>query len=147
MNPQMEYNPANYAPADCLVLKLCEYEEDTHELDNTMYVIYDKNWGHYIVRGKRNSTAKTHFETYSFNCENLKSLFEFITFVICKKNIWSYSMHNCSDLPILSDNITYELLDETTYKANEIAGYDNRLYNKSMIMKCLKMLKNVFNYY
>ena len=38
---------------DCLVLKLEEFEFNTDNIDNTIYILYDTNKETYIVRGTR----------------------------------------------------------------------------------------------
>ena len=51
---------------DCLVLKIEEHDIDTTELDTTLYILYDKNESHFVIRGKRFSKVMDSC-TYSFN--------------------------------------------------------------------------------
>ena len=44
-------------PADCLVLKIEEYDIDNGNLDTTLFIIYDKKEHKYVIRGKRNSLS------------------------------------------------------------------------------------------
>jgi len=131
---------------DCLVLKIEEYDIDSKELDTTMYVLYDKKEHHFVVRGKRFS-KKMDSCTYSFNCEFADELADFISFVICRQNQWSYTLYNYDNLPSTSDEISYEFLNSHYSKVYELTGYDRQKYNRSEFLKKLRMLRNVFNYY
>lgn len=132
---------------DCLVLKIEEIESESKKLDNTLFVVYDSNEDHFIVRGKRIDDASREFVPYSFMCEDAKSLANFISFTICKSNLWSYTLYNYDNLPYYSENITYEFLVENEDMSYEITGYDNQKYNRKQLLSNLRMLRNVFNYY
>jgi hypothetical protein len=131
---------------DCLVLKIEEYVDN--ELDNTLFVLYDKNEETYLVRGKRSSINGKEPPVYSFNCDYSRDLNDFISVVICPKSKISYTLFNYSDLPYNSEDIDYEYLkcfdDDKTY---EVTGYDNQKYNGKKILKLLRILQYVFNYY
>jgi hypothetical protein len=131
---------------DCLVLKIEEYDIDNKSLDTTLFVIYDKKEHKFIIRGKRSHVSLDSC-TYSFNCEFAHELFEFITFVICKKNQWSYTIFNYDNLPATSDEITYDFLKDHESKVYELAGYDRQKYKKNELMSKLRILRNVFNFY
>lgn len=131
---------------DCLVLKIEEYDIDDGNLDTTLYIIYDKKEEKYIIRGKRTSEIRESC-TYSFNCEFAQELFDFITFVICKQNRWTYVLYNYDNLPATSDEITYEFLKRDESKEYELSGYDRKKFKKSELLSNLRMLRNVFNYY
>jgi len=132
---------------DCLVLKIQEYIDN--ELDTTLYILYDTNKESYLVRGSRNNVfGKPKPIPYSFSCICASELIDFINFVICKKSKISYTLYNYDDLPNDEDKIDYEYLkDLDNDSAYELAGYDNQNYNKKEILKYLRMLRNVFNYY
>ena len=133
-------------PADCLVLKIEEYDIDNGNLDTTLFIIYDKKEHKYVIRGKRNSLSMESC-TYSFNCEFAHELFDFITVVISKKNHWSYVLYNYDNLPATSDEITYEFLKRDESKVYELGGDDRQKYNEKELMSNLRMLRNVFNFY
>ena len=132
---------------DCLVLKIEERETDVELLDTTVYVIYDKKDHNYVVRGKRRSTETTDSCTYSFICYNVKDLADFLSFVLCKYNLWTYVLYNYDNLPYDSNDITYEFLKENESNVYELTGYNNEDYNRKRLCKILRMLRNVFNYY
>ena len=131
---------------DCLVLKIEEYDIDTNELDASLFILYDKKEHHYVVRGQR-STHKVNACTFSYNCEFAHELFDFITFVVCEKNKWSYILYNYDNLPHESNEITYEFLKKDESNVYELAGYPQQKFNKKLLLKNLRMLRNVFNYY
>ena len=131
---------------DCLVLKIEEYDIDNGNLDTTLYIIYDKKEEKYVIRGKRYSENMESC-TYSFNCEFTQELFDFITFVICKQNRWTYVLYNYDNLPATSDEITYEFLKRDESKVYELGGYDRQKFKESELLSNLRMLRNVFNYY
>ena len=147
MRNQSAYDPSLYATTDCLVFKIVETEVDSGDIDNTMYVLYDSMKYQFIVRGQRNPSCRTVFEPYSFRSNDKNAMLDFVALSICGANRVSYSLYNCSNLPVLTDEITIDLLDESCYKANEITGYDNMEYSRKTIQKYIRMVMNVFNPY
>ena len=133
--------------SDCLVLKIEERDSDNGELDMTVYIIYDKKDRNYVVRGKRSVINNTDSCTYSFVCKDHIDLADFLSFVICKKNLWTYVLYNYDNLSYDSDNITYEFLKENESNVYELTGYNSENYNQKRLCRTLRMLRNVFNYY
>lgn len=131
---------------DCLVLKIEECNSSTKELDTTLYIIYDKMEHKFVVSGKRFSKKMDSCE-YTFNCEFADELADFITFVICKENFWTYVLYNYDNLPSTSDEITYDFFKRNESKVYELGGYDNKKFSREYLLKHLRMLRNVFNYY
>jgi hypothetical protein len=136
-----------FAVPDCLVLKIEEREENTNLVDTTLYVLYDKKYHNYVIRGRRRLSQKHLSCEYSFICENVYELVDFITFVISKKNLWTYVLYNYDNLPIESDELTFDFLYNYDHGDYELGGYDNEKFSRSRLVKNLKMLRNVFNYY
>jgi hypothetical protein len=131
---------------DCLVLKIEEHYIDTKNLDTTLYILYDKKEHQYVVRGQRYS-YKIDSCTFSFTCEFAHELVDFISFVVCTKNEWSYVLYNYDNLPATSDEITYDFLMKNESKVYELAGYEEQTYDEEVLLKHLRMLRNVFNHY
>jgi len=131
---------------DCLVLRIEEYSIDDDRLDTTIYVIYDKKEHNFVIRGKRNDEFITS-ATFSFICEFAHELIDFISFVICKKNKWSFVLYNYDNLPGTSNEITYELIKTQESASYELAGYERQEYKRKQVLKYLRMLRNVFNNY
>ena len=132
---------------DCLVLKIEERETDVEILDTTIYVIYDKKERNYVIRGKRRVTNNIDACTYSFVCKDHRDLADFLSFVICKENLWTYVLYNYDNLPYDSNDITYEFLKEYESNVYELTGYNNLDYSRKGLCSILRMLRNVFNYY
>jgi hypothetical protein len=136
---------AGYA-TDTLVLKIVE--QDDKGVDNNMFIFYDVNRRKFYIRGARTQTRHVHYEPYSFGCPNrLNDLYEFISFMICKKNIRHYTMYNHADMPVDSDDITYEALVENEDKSNELFGYDDCEHSNKNLKALLNMLRSVTNPY
>jgi hypothetical protein len=132
---------------DTLVLKIVEYDVDTKLYDTVMYVIYDKRHYQYIIRGSRRATILAEMLTYSFTCDLVEDLADFIEFVLDRHNNISYILYNYDNLPEFSNEITYQLLQDYDDLAYEIAGYDNQHFSRRSLVKNLKILRNVYNYY
>jgi len=141
---------SNTAPdtvPDTLVFKIAEIDNETNRPDTTLYIIYDKKRHRFIIRGKRHETELIHSCTYSFECEYAKDLGDFIEFLIDKQNKVSYILYNYDNLPYTSNEISFNFLSEYDDRAYEISGYDNINLNRKQLLKYLRMLRNVFNYY
>ncbi len=138
----MSTQSVNY-PTDCLVLRIDEFDYDTRELDTSMYILYDVNEEVYVIRGKRTNT----WTTYSFYCDTMHDVKDFLSTVICKTNLWTYNLYSCDNLHLDSDDITFGSLENSVSKENEIVGYDLKEYNKKTLKKMLRILRNVYNYY
>ena len=132
---------------NCLVLMIEEYSPTTSRTDNTVFILYDQKDEQYVIRGKRKDTQKIKGNEYSFNCKNIKSLENFISFIICKKNQWNFTLYNYFDLPYSSESITYDYLSENASSEIELSGYDNKNYSKKELKNLFEILKNVFNNY
>ena len=132
---------------DCLVLKIDEIESFSGKTDMVLYVLYDTKEQNFVLRGKRRETRRHRSEDFSFVCKRLNDLVNFITFIIDKSNLWTYSLYNYSDLPADSNDITFGSLELIDSRDREIAAYDNVAFSKKLLIKNLNMLRNVFNYY
>ena len=124
----------NAAP-DCLVLKIEEYDSETYELDTTVFLLYDKKEHQYVIRGKRRETERYDSCDYSA---------DFLEFVICKANLWTYVLYNYDNLPYNSNDITYDFLTDVS-PVYELTGYNKQVYNRNRLLTNLRMLRNVFN--
>ena len=132
---------------DCLVLKIEERCTDKNELLTSVFIIYDKKEQNYVIRGKIADVNEKIGATFSFLSKEILSLEEFISFAICKRNKWTYVVYNYDNLPYNSNDITYDFLKQYESNSYEIAGYNNVKYNKKNLIRNLRMLSNVFNYY
>lgn len=138
-----------FTTTDCLVLKIEERDKDSisHVLDTTMYVLYDKKEHNFVIRGKRKETTTRKSCTYSYICETVHELEYFISFIICKDNLWTYVLYNYDNLPSNSNLISYDLFADMESEFYELSAYDKIKYNKKNLINKLNMLRHVFNYY
>ena len=132
---------------DCLVFKFEEYDVDRYEIDTTVYVFYDKNEHHYVVRGQRKWTPRHQSCTYSFNCEYAKDLADFLQYMVCRDNTVNEILYNYDNLPSDSNDITFEFLNEYDHSDYEISGYNGQKFGRKRLLKNLRMLRNIYNYY
>lgn len=135
-----------FAVPDTLVFKIVEHDVDLDRPDTTMYILYDKETHRYVIRGKRNDVSRESC-TYSFECEFANELVDFLEFCLDSTNTFSYILYNYDNLPETSNEITFEFLKQNDSDVYEIAGYDNQKFKRKKVLKCLRMLRNVFNYY
>jgi hypothetical protein len=134
--------------SDTLVLKIEEVEEHNGvQVDTRMFVFYDHYDGCYHIRGERSPTRNVSYQAYSFRCDTLITLVDFIRFAISKENILNYTLYNYEELPTNSDEINYEEMAWHQSISREIAGYDNRKFTRKGLKRVLKLLRNVYNPY
>lgn len=132
---------------DCLVFKIEEYDTTVKELDTTVYILYDKEEHKYVVRGRRRYTPEHPSCTYSFDCEYANDLVDFLRYIICKENTINEVLYNYDNLPASSSEITFDFLQENDERTYEISGYNGLKCTRKRLLRNLRMLRNVFNYY
>ena len=132
---------------DCLVFKFEEYDNVREEIDTTIYVFYDKKEHHYVVRGQRKWTPRHQSCTYSFNCEFAKDLVDFLQYVVCKDYTVNETLFNYDNFPESSNDITYEFLPDYDHSDYELSGYDRKKFGRKRLLRNLRMLRNIHNYY
>ena len=132
---------------DCLVLKLEEIESTTGKKDTMMYVIYDKKNHKYLIRGRRRWTPNCQSCTYSYECEFADDLADFIKYLVCPDNRVNEVLYNYDNLPEDPNEISFEFLHDYDHSDYEISGYNNKKLKRNRLLKNLRMLRNVFNYY
>ena len=125
---------------DCLVLKI-ESKTPESQIETTIYILYDKKYHNYVIRGFNNNNP------FSFNCEYADDLIYFITFIMSKENLWCYSLYNYDNLYVESNDITFDFLYNNYYEEGILAIHENKKYNRRELMQNLRMLRNVFNCY
>jgi hypothetical protein len=113
-----------------------------------LYVLYDSKKEHYVLRGQRRNTINYNSCSYSFICKCEIELVDFLEYIICKYNLVNETLYNYNNLSHESNNITFEFLKKHEDKDNELSGYNNdKPLKRNKLLKTLRMLKNVFNYY
>lgn len=131
---------------DTLVLKIIEHDVNLDRPDTTLFILYDNETSRYVIRGKRNEVRRESC-TYSYECEHATDLIEFLEFLFDKNYKFSYILYNYDNLPATSNEITFEFLKKHDKIKYELSGYDNVNFKRKDMLKKLRMLKNIFNYY
>ena len=131
---------------DTLVLKIVEHDVNLGKPDTTLYLLYDNAKRRYVIRGQRND-SKVASCTYSFECELVNNLADFLEFLLDKTNRFSFILYNYDNLPNTSNEITFDFLKSYDSIEYELSGYDNEKLDRTQLLKILRMLRNVFNYY
>jgi hypothetical protein len=130
---------------DCLVFKFEEIEADTGKIDTTLYVLFDQKEEKYIVRGQRRWSPRVQSCTYSFDCDHICDLVEFLQYVVCSSNRVNEILYNYDNLPDDSNKITYEFLHDYDHSDYEISGYNDRKFSSKRLFKNLRMLRKIGN--
>ena len=143
----MSYNDSNLQMNSQLILCIKEHDsiENKNSIDTIMFIGWSYTDNLYYVRGKRQDMSNYNFVPYAFTSENEYDLYNFIEFVVGYNNTSSiilYNFNNISEMECY--DITYEFLEENVDINYEIAGYDTVKLARLEIVKCLKMLKNMF---
>jgi hypothetical protein len=132
---------------DCLVFKIVEIEAETYNIDTTMYIIYDKKNHKYLIRGRRRQIPEFPSCAYSYECEYASDLADFIEYLICRDNKVNEILYNYDNLPENPNEITFDFLNENDHPAYEISGYNDKKMDRKRLLKNLRMLRNIFNYF
>jgi hypothetical protein len=130
---------------DCLVFKFEEVERDTGKIDTTVYVLFDQREEKYVVRGQRRWTPRYQSCTYSFDCDHICDLVEFLQYVVCPSNRVNEVLYNYDNLPDDSNKITYEFLHDYDHSDYEISGYNDKKFSSKRLFKNLRMLRKIGN--
>ncbi len=140
----MSYNDSNLQMNSQLIL--CIKEHDNNDLiDTIMFIGWDYIDNVYYIRGKRQDIGDNNFVPYAFQSDQIYEIYNFIEFVIGYKTPSSIILYNFNNINEMKCNdITYEFLEENIDINYEIAGYDNVKIRRLQLVKCLKMLKNMF---
>jgi hypothetical protein len=134
-------------PSDCLVLQIEEVNKETNVGDHKIYIVFDKNENHYVLRGKRNDTSAIKFNPYSFESDSKSDIVDFLSFIMETDDLLNYRLYNNSDLPWESNDITFEDLDETLTESDELVGYDMDKFSKKRLTKRISFLRKIYNFY
>jgi len=140
---------------DCLVLKIQDFDP-VYGLDTTLYILYDVNTRHYVLRGQRTpfpsivseENKRRHSVPFSFvssHTKGVQHLLTFVSFVLCKELPWSMVLYNYVNLPKNSNHITYEFLSQHECGEIELVGYDKQTYKPKLLKRLICMLQHVFN--
>ena len=136
-----------FTAPDCLVLKIEEIDISKDVLDTSVFVFYDQREKKYVVRGRRRWTPAIRSCTYSYDCESIDDMVDFLSYIISKNNRINEILYNFDNLSDDSNDVTFEFISEQENTEYEISGYNNNRPSKSRFYRLLRMLKKVGNKY
>lgn len=130
---------------DTLVLKISELKNfKINSSLTTLYIIYDVKLETYIIRGEKTFVETYDKLNYSFECDTATCLVDFIKLIFGKCELL-YTIYNYNNLPLLSDDITFDFLEKHDDYIN-IIGEEVGPTKKNYLKNKLKMLKWIFNF-
>jgi hypothetical protein len=145
---EIMYNDSNLQMNSELILCIKDYDntKDKSSIDTIMFIGWSYIDNVYYVRGKRQDICDSQFVPYALKCENINELYNFIEFTLGYRNRLSIILYNFNNIcDMVSNDITYEFLEEHIDKNYEISGYDNIKLNRLEVIKSLRLLKHTFN--
>jgi hypothetical protein len=137
---------------DSLVLQINGFNEE-NDINHTVFIFYDYTTKLFGIRGltvnyeNDEVSGKCHF---SYDCGRLKHTISLINmiFVDSESEIF-YATLNQPNLPLSSDQITYDVLsktDDNNIISSTCVSNDEEFFNNDL-RTGLKMLKNIYNEY
>jgi hypothetical protein len=85
--------------------------------------------------------------TFSYTCEDENGLVDYLQYVICHESTVNEILYNYDNLPENSNDITFEFFQKYDHPEYEVGGYNDRKLSRARLIKTLRILRNVFNYY
>jgi phospholipase/lecithinase/hemolysin len=143
----MYYNDSNLQMNSQLILCIKEHdsEKNINSIDTIMFIGWSYTDNVYYIRGKRQDISDKNFVPYAFKSENENNVYNFMEFVVGFKETSTIILYNFNNISEMECNdITYDFLEEHIDINYEIAGYDDVKVTRLEIVKCLKLLKNIF---
>lgn len=130
---------------DSLVLRIGDRMDRRDKKDDTViYIICDHYENKWVIRGKR-------YNEFSFYCDDKDDVSKFLDLIYNNFYRITYTLCSYPDLPLSSDEITYELL-ENEYYDKKISIYDTYSNGKSISNSAhyneyLDVLESMYNNY
>lgn len=133
--------------SDCLTLliELLDTETLDTKIQGKLYVLFDFNSNQFIVRGINDLEIGN---SYSFVVDEhkKKSLVDFIDLFSNEEQI-RLTIYNFNDLPLSSEEITFEYLEEYASEEYEFLSYRSDFFSKNGMRKILSVISSLCNYY
>lgn len=143
---------------DTIALQLTLKDKETDNITTKVYILYDKKCNNYIIHGCNYILQQKHNKydinlnpatknKYSFICENVMSIYYFISTIILNNYI-AITLLSYKKMFNDSKRITYEYLNYVNKNKRIISSkqYDND-YKKDDILIYLSVIKDFTNIY
>lgn len=115
-------------------------------IDTRLFIGWDEEKCDFFVKGRRQDTKNNNFVPFAFHCESSNDLYDFIKFTMSSNNV-NVILYNFNNTVYISnDELTYEFFERGMNKDYEISGYDDIRLTRPLIVKCLRMLRNTYNW-
>lgn len=136
--------------SDCLVLLVESMDTEINQVLGKVYVLYDSVNDLYLVRGRNinDDDPDAYLKSFSFVSygDNYDSIVDFIDLFSTEEQM-RITLYNFDDLPLTSEEIKYEYLEEYSDVQYEVLAFRSQNFSRSSVKKMLRMIKNLFNYY
>lgn len=137
--------------SDCLVLCVEEIDTDydnfsDYQKKSRVYVLFDVTYGVYLIRGRRDNREPESTFSFIADSNNQESVVNFIDFFTLDEPI-IMTIYNMNDLPLTSEEITCEYLEENSIEENIFLSYRQQDFSKSTLRKIMDVIKNIYNHY
>ena len=132
-------------PPDCLVL---EIYVNNHIFDERkrVFVWYDSYERRFFLRGKNDDTEIISYNPFNFKSKRASHVADFLNLIIDKRSILEVALYNFMDLPLSSNDITYEMLLENEY-AEVIYTNENYPLKNHKLRELMNTLTTIYNSY
>lgn len=141
--------------AHTLVYYISEFDMVSKKIDNRIFFFYDHENDRFQIRGTRayandpdrlSKNGKI-IKPYSFCCNTIVNLVFFLKFLFDKSNRFSHDLISVPNLPLDSNAITFELLEEHHSTHLELSGYDYEKLSFRRIEDALEAVRSIYNDY
>ena len=132
-------------PPDCLVLEIYVNNEIFDERKR-VFVWYDSYERRFFLRGKNDDTEIISYNPFNFKSKRASHVADFLNLIIDKRSIIEVALYNFMDLPLSSNDITYEMLLENEY-AEVIYTNENYPLKNHKLRELMNTLTTIYNSY
>jgi hypothetical protein len=137
------YNDSKLQMESRLILCLEEHDAENinSPVDTRLFIGWDSLTNEFYVKGRRQDTQISDYVPFSFRFRSTIDVYEFVVFVMGKKDTTSIILYNYNNMSSLYDEeLTYEFFQDNLDKNYEIAGYDSMKLNINLFIKLLGLL-------
>ena len=132
-------------PPDCLVLEIYVNNQIFDERKR-VFVWYDSYERRFFLRGKNDDTEIISYNPFNFKSKRASHVADFLNLIIDKRSILEVALYNFMDLPLSSNDITYEMLLENEY-AEVIYTNENYPLKNHKLRELMNTLTTIYNSY
>lgn len=134
--------------SDCLTLlvELLDTETLDTKVQGKLYILFDRNNDQFLIRGCNDLDNSTPPYSFVVDEHNKKNLVDFVDLFSNDDQI-RLTIYNFNDLPLTSEEITFEYLEEYASEEYEFLSYRPDFYSRNGMKKILSVISSLCNYY